>query len=173
MGDCSGGLRGAGGCGTAGVAAPALPGCGRRWESRARGRVGAASGAAAGAAPRGEAPGTPKSDSLHPHGMCLRGGAGNGDAAPGCEGNKILDQKSRGDPGSGGTGRAPCSAFCYLHLIIWLPSLSVIPSQLASAAEKGHFGLLQKGTEHPIFWDPSQMAQPDALGLLTPLGLGS
>lgn len=133
----------------------------------------AASGAAAGAAPRGEAPGTPKSDSLHPHGMCLRGGAGNGDAAPGCEGNKILDQKSRGDPGSGGTERAPCSAFCYLHLIIWLPSLSVIPSQLASAAEKGHFGLLQKGTEHPIFWDPSQMAQPDALGLLTPLGLGS
>lgn len=79
-----------------------------------QGRVGAASGAAAAAAPRGEAPGTPKSQSVHPDGMRLRGGDGNGEAAPGCEGNKISDRKAKGDPGFGVQGGLPAalSATC-------------------------------------------------------------
>lgn len=53
-------------------------GCSRRWESRAR---------RGWALPPGEAPGTPKSDSVHPDGMCLRGRTGSGGASPGWEGN--------------------------------------------------------------------------------------
>lgn len=124
-----------GGCGTAGVAAPALPGCSRRWESRAR---------RGWALPPGEAPGTPKPDSVHPDGMCLRGRAGSGGAAPGWEGNKILDQKARGDPRSGATGSAPCSAFCYLHLIIWLKS-ECNPFTAGFCSRKGTFWTVREG----------------------------
>lgn len=99
-GEFSGGLREAGGCGTARGCSPGAARLRQTVREPCQGRVGAASGAAAGAAPGGST-GTPKCDSLHPDGMCLRGGAGKGGAAPGCEGNQSLDQKARGDPRSG------------------------------------------------------------------------
>ena len=86
---------------TAGVAAPALPGCGRRRQSLARGIVGGCRRQRREHGPLGgKHPAPPKSDSIRPYGVCRAGrrGAGKGDAAPGCEGNKILAQrpKSRG-----------------------------------------------------------------------------
>lgn len=119
------------------------PGCGRRGESRARGGW-ALPRALPRARPRGEAPGTPKPDSAHPDGMRLRGGAGKGSSAPGWEGNQSFDQNARGDPGSGGTGRAPCSTFRYLHLIIWLKS-ECNPSTTGFYSRKGTFWAVTEG----------------------------
>lgn len=92
--------------------------------------------------PQGKHPAPPKPDSIRPYGVCHAGWhrAGKDDAAPGCEGNKVLAQR----PKSQGWGRVWRHRECFLRCFL-LPILNYLAdesTQLYSTAVKRHLGLL-------------------------------